>query len=114
MMSIWKVKAATIMEILYKVIILIALFSLAAVTYYYIIPLIKSKTTKAQREEIVAQATVFVKAAEQIIKGTKMGAERFAKVMKWFEESGFKVNEPKIKALIEAAIEKTVYDFIND
>lgn len=98
----------------YKYIIIIAIFAIGLAGYFYLIPFIKSKTTKAQREEIIANAVTFVKAAEQLIKGTKRGVERYEQVMKWFEEAGFNLKDPKIQTLAKTAIEKTVYEFIND
>lgn len=90
--------------------IIVAVFMIVS---FFLVPYIKSKTTKAQREDIISVAGTFVKAAEQLIKGTKMGSERYRRVIEWFKDIGFDLDDIKTKSMIDAAIEKSVFDFIN-
>lgn len=98
-----------ILDFVWVLIISVSLF----VVLFLLVPYVKSKTTKAQREDIISVAGTFVKAAEQLIKGTKMGSERYRQVVEWFKDIGFDLEDTKTKSMVDAAIEKSVFDFIN-
>lgn len=72
----------------------------------FLIPYIKSKTTSAQQEQIQAWVNIAVMAAEQLIQGTGMGAEKKEYVIKWLNEHNITFDAEKLDAMIEAAVYK--------
>ena len=69
------------------------------------IPWIKSRTTKTQREQIEAWVGIAVAAAEQLWKGqTKAGEEKKLYVMEFLAERGFSVDSAALNAMIEAEV----------
>ena len=69
-----------------------------------LIPYIKSKTTKAQREELREWARIAVQAAEQIYEGDGRGAEKKAYVINWLKERGVTLDADKLDALVESTV----------
>ena len=69
-----------------------------------LVPYIKSKTTAEQQKEINAWVKIAVSAAEQIFNGSGRGEEKKAYVIAWLKETGVKVDETELDALIEAAV----------
>lgn len=72
----------------------------------FLIPYIKSKTTSAQQEQIQAWVNIAVMAAEQLIQGSGMGAEKKEYVVKWLNEHNITFDVEKLDAMIEAAVYK--------
>lgn len=72
----------------------------------FLIPYIKSKTTSAQQEQIQAWVNIAVMAAEQLIQGSGMGAEKKEYVIKWLNEHNITFDAEKLDAMIEAAVYK--------
>ena len=72
----------------------------------FLIPYIKSKTTSAQQEQIQAWVNIAVMAAEQLIQGSGMGAEKKKYVIKWLNKHNITFDAEKLDAMIEAAVYK--------
>jgi len=82
-----------------------AVMALAAVVItLYLVPWIKSKTTKEQRESINALVKIAVQAAEQIFAGTGRGEEKKAYVMDFLAKKNLKIDMAELDKLIEAAV----------
>ena len=87
-------------DIIVKVIIPI----LGAIITYLIVPFIKQKITKEQRENIAFWVKVAVNAAEQVFKGTGLGEQKKQYVLNFLSTKGIKVSAAQLDALIEAAV----------
>ena len=83
-----------------------ALLLLAAIFTTVVIPYIKSKTTAQQQTEINAWVRIAVSAAEQIFNGSGRGAEKKAYVLEWLKQRGITVDEAKLDAMIESAVDE--------
>ena len=70
----------------------------------FLIPYLKSKTSKENQEEINSWVKIAVSAAEQIYTGSGRGEEKKAYVVKWLADHGVKYDESKVDAMIEAAV----------
>lgn len=82
-----------------------AVMALAAVVItLYLVPWIKSKTTKEQRESINALVKIAVQAAEQIFAGAGRGEEKKAYVMDFLAKKNLKIDMAELDKLIEAAV----------
>ena len=82
-----------------------AITLLAALITAFVIPWIKSRTTKTQREQIEAWVGIAVAAAEQLWKGhEKAGEEKKRYVLNFLEERGFAVDSAALDAMIEAEV----------
>ncbi len=79
---------------------------ITAVITVFIIPWIRSKTTDAQRQQMIAWVKIAVAAAEQIFSGQGRGEEKKKYVEAFLEEKGFTVDENSINAAIEAAVKQ--------
>ena len=77
---------------------------IAAAVSVFLIPWIKSKTTDAQRKELVEWVKIGVAAAEQLDKGQGRGEEKKQYVLDFLKQKGFTVDEESINAAIEAAV----------
>lgn len=82
--------------------ILFTLISICITTF--LIPYLKSKTTKQQQEEINSWVKIAVTAAEQIYKGSGRGQEKKEYVVEWLKQHNIKYDDAKIDAMIEAAV----------
>lgn len=89
-------------EIIIKVIIPI----LGAIITYLIVPLIKQKTTKEQRENIYFWVTVAVQAAEQIYKEKSQGKLKKEYVIEFLSQKGVDITMKELDVLIEAAVKE--------
>ena len=69
-----------------------------------VVPLIRSKTTAAQQEEINGWVRVAVAAAEQLYKGQGRGPEKLAYVRDWLAKQGITMDTDKLESMIEAAV----------
>lgn len=82
-----------------------AITLIAAVITAFVIPWIKSRTTKTQREQIEAWVEIAVAAAEQLWKGhEKAGEEKKTYVLDFLEKKGFTINTDELDAMIEAEV----------
>lgn len=70
----------------------------------FVIPFIKSRTTAAQRVELLAWVDIAVAAAEQLFNSSGAGKEKKQYVIEFLESKGFKVDEAAIDNTIEAAV----------
>lgn len=86
---------------------------LGAVITVFLVPYIKSKLSVAQQAELAAWVEIAVKAAEQIIQGTKLGQERKEWVMSFLEDRGYNLNDKETAEKIEALIEAFVLGLKN-
>lgn len=86
---------------------------LAAVVTAFVVPLIKSKTTAAQQQQINAWVRIAVAAAEQIYNGPGRGPDKINYVCKWLRERGITVDGPQLQAMIEAAVYELNNGFIS-
>ena len=77
---------------------------LCAVITCIVIPLIKSKTTLSQRQELIEWVKIAVTAAEQLYRGSGRGAEKKKYVLEWLAQRNIKVDEAEIDAMIESAV----------
>ncbi len=77
---------------------------LAAGVSVFLIPWIKSKTTDAQRKELLEWVKIGVAAAEQLYEGQGRGEEKKKYVLEFLASMGFTVDEEAVNAAIEAAV----------
>ena len=90
-----------------------AVFALiAAVITVIVIPYIKSKTTAAQQQQIIAWVKIAVTAAEQIYIGTGLGADKKAHVVNFLKSKGVTLDTESLDAMIEAAVYELTHGFI--
>ena len=87
-------------DIMVKVIIPI----LGAIITYLIVPFIKQKTTKEQRENIYFWVEVAVSAAEQIYKEKGQGKLKKEYVVDFLVSKGINITIEELDVLIEAAV----------
>ena len=76
---------------------------LSAITVRFLIPWIRSKTTEAQRGDLLRWIEIAVTAAQQLYYQNS-GKERKDYVLHFLEEHGFDVEDPAVDAAIEAAV----------
>ena len=70
----------------------------------FLIPYLKSKTSKEQQQQINTWVKIAVTAAEQIYQGSGRGVEKKEYVLKWLADHNVKYDAAKIDAMIEAAV----------
>lgn len=71
-----------------------------------LIPYIRTKTTKTQRENVYAIIKLAVQAAEQIFNKGGQGIEKYDYVVKYIKNMGVKISEKDLKVLIESAVKE--------
>ena len=79
---------------------------LAAGVSVFLIPWIKSKTTDAQRKELLEWVKIGVAAAEQLYAGQGRGEEKKQYVLDFLKQKGFKVDEESVVNAIEAIVKQ--------
>lgn len=86
--------------------IILALISLVGTLIgVFLVPLLRSKTTREQREFAALVVREAVKAAEQIFNLSGQGIEKYDFVVKYIKsEFDLKLTEKELKVLIEAAV----------
>lgn len=91
--------------------ILIAVLTiLSAVLTRYIVPLVKSKLSNKQQEDLAYWAGVAVMAVEEAARAGRIArGEKFGEVVKFLEGKGFTLDEAELTALIDS----TVWQLIN-
>ena len=75
-----------------------------AIVTCVLVPLIKSKTTLSQRQELMEWVTIAVNAAEQLYQGSGRGAEKKMYVQAWLRERNIVIDDTEIDAMIESAV----------
>ena len=95
--------------------VIVALMGLATVLITtFLIPYIKTKTTKEQRETLITVIKTGVMAAEQIFTGTGLGEQKKAWVIQYLKDKGIKIDLDAIGTELNALIESAVYEMNND
>ena len=79
---------------------------IAIVISIYLIPLIESKTTAAQRAELMKWAKIAVDAAEQIFSGPGRGAEKLQHALDFLASKNLKVDMDTLRNAIEAEVRR--------
>ena len=79
---------------------------LGAIMTYMVVPYLKSKTSKEQRETIMFWVSVAVSAAEQIFNERGMGAEKKKFVVEFLVEKGIEVSLEELDVLIESEVKE--------
>ena len=82
----------------------------AAIITTFVVPYIKSKTTKEQQTQINEWVRIAVAAAEQVYEGPGKGDQKKAYVLTWLAGHGIAIDEDKLDTMIEAA----VYELTNN
>lgn len=82
-----------------------AVMALASVVItVYLVPWIRSKTTKEQRESINTWVKIAVQAAEQLFAGSGRGEEKKAYVVDFLTRKNLKIDMAELDKLIEATV----------
>ena len=89
-------------DIIVKVLIPI----LGAILTYLIVPFLKSKTTKQQRDNIYFWVQVAVGAAEQIYAGKGQGKLKKEYVVDFLVSKGINITIQELDVLVEAAVKE--------
>ena len=84
----------------------VAIPILGAIITYLIVPFLKQKTTKEQRENIYFWVEVAVSAAEQIYKEKGQGKLKKEYVIDFLSSKGIKLTIQELDVLIEAAVKE--------
>ena len=79
---------------------------LGAIITYLIVPLIKQKTTKEQRENIYFWVRVAVQAAEMIFNEKGKGKDKKQYVIDFLTSKGINITIQELDVLIEAAVKE--------
>ena len=77
---------------------------LGAIVTYLIVPFLKEKTTKEQRDTIIAWVKIAVGAAEQMEKANLLKLPKKEYVIAFINEKGFNISREDLDAIIEAAV----------
>ncbi len=81
---------------------------ITAIVGRYLVPFLREKVNFTYMTEAVSWAETFVKAAEMMVKGEKMGEEKLNMVTEMMREKlnelGITFTEEQIRALIEEAV----------
>lgn len=73
---------------------------------YRLIPYIREKTTKEQRENIYFYVKLAVSAAEQIYDYNHAGEDKKQYVLEYINKLGLKITEEDLNVMIEAAVKE--------
>ena len=79
---------------------------IAAAVTAFLIPWLRSRTTAAQREELLAWAAIAVRAAEQLYTGSGRGEEKKRYVLTFLAERGYTLDTASLDALIESTVQQ--------
>lgn len=90
-------------------IILALIGLLGTLLTYFLIPYLKTKTTKEQRDDLAFWLGVAMTSAEYMFDIPKAGIEKKDYVMKFIKSKGIKVKDEALSMLID-----TVIDIFND
>ena len=87
--------------------IILALITLVGtIVGTFLVPYLKIKTTKEQRENTYIIIKYAVQASEQIFNKGGQGIEKYDYVVKYIKGLGIKVDEKDLKVLIESAVKE--------
>lgn len=79
-----------------------------ALVAYYVIPLLKEKVHEAKYAQLIDTVMIAVKAAEQSIKGSKMGPVKKEAVVEyvteWINAKGIAITKKQLDELIEFCV----------
>lgn len=79
-----------------------------ALIAYYLIPILKNKIKDDKYARLIEMINIAVRAAEQTVKGSKMGAVKKEDVIifinNWMNQNGFSITQDQLSQLIEAAV----------
>ncbi|MBU5314151.1 phage holin family protein [Tissierella carlieri] len=78
---------------------------LGTIITYLLVPYLKSKTTREQRENVYFLVTLAVQAAEQIY-GSKTGNQKKEYVINYLNSHGISVSVEDLDMMIEAAVKE--------
>lgn len=81
-----------------------AFLLIAAILSAFLIPLIKRRVDAEKLDMIQTWVSIAVYAAEQIFRGSGLGAEKKNYVLTFLQDHGFTVNSEELDTLIEAAV----------
>lgn len=81
---------------------------LGAVITTFIVPYVKTKTSKEQRDQLAAWTKIAVTAAEQIYSGVGRGYEKKQYVLEFLKTKGYSIDLDEINALIEASVHELI------
>lgn len=81
-----------------------AVVLVSAVLTVFLIPLIKRKVDAEKLDNIREWVGIAVCAAEQIFRGSGLGAEKKSYVVSFLHDHGFTVDAEELDTLIEAAV----------
>ena len=77
---------------------------IVAVITYFVIPLLRQKVEAGKLERIEKWVKTAVEAAEMIYKGSGLGDQKKAYVLKFLAEKGYTMDIDSIDSMIEAAV----------
>lgn len=75
----------------------------------FLIPYIRVKTSKEQRENTYTVIKYAVACAEQIFNKSGQGIEKYDYVVKYIKNLGIKIDEKDLKVLIESAVRELTF-----
>lgn len=75
-----------------------------AILLYIVVPYIREKTTKEQREDVYFWVQLAVQSAEQIFTYRNAGQDKKEYVLEFMDNQGFDVTEDELDVMIEAAV----------
>ena len=81
---------------------------LSTVITCFLVPLLKKKMDKNERELLATLIKTAVYAAEQVFRGTELGKEKKNYVFKFLKEQGINVEDERLKLQINNLIESFV------
>lgn len=81
---------------------------LSTVITCFLVPLLKKKMDKSERELLATLIKTAVYAAEQVFNGTKLGKDKKDYVFRFLKEQGIDVEDEKLKLQINNLIESFV------
>lgn len=93
-------------DIIIKVVIPI----LGAIITYMIVPFIMQKTSKEEREKVIAWARIAVNAAEQMHNAGLIDIPKKDYVVKFMRSKDFDIDEEDLDAIIEALVKELNID----
>ena len=88
-----------------EIIITVIIPIIGAILTYILIPLVREKTTKEQRDNIMFWVEVAVIAAEKHF-GEKTGDQKKLYVLSFLQERGIKLESEELDVIIDAVVEQ--------
>lgn len=88
---------------MYSLAIFILSVAAASITYF-IIPLLKSKTSAAELAQMREWVDIAVAAAEQVFTGSGRGTEKKSFVLEWLEQRKIALDYKVLDTMIESAV----------